>query len=125
MPTDRNDSILIVENEPLIAMDLEAMLASAGFHGVTHVVSCEAAMLWLEQSSPRLAILDLQVADGTTTPVAESLRDARTPFVIYSGHSREDAARAGVFDHAVWLPKPCTEGDLVAAVHRALGLPLG
>lgn len=100
------------------------MLSAAGFDDVVHVVSCAAALLWLEGSIPKLAILDLEVADGTTAPVAERLREVLTPCVVYSGHARGEAASDTVFDHAIWLAKPCTEDELLSAVRLALGLPL-
>lgn len=124
MPTDRTDAILLVENETLIAMDLESMLVSAGFARVDHVVSSEAALVWLDRSAARLAILDLQVGDGTTAPVAQRLKRAGTPFLVYSGHAREEAARGTIFEDAIWLSKPCSESELVLAIEQALGLPL-
>lgn len=120
VPADMTDAILLVENEPLIAMDLEAMLVAAGFAAVDHVMSSEAALHWLEQGRARLAILDLQVSDGTTAPVAERLRTAGTPFVVYSGHTRETVARSTIFADAVWLSKPCSQSDLVLAIEQAL-----
>jgi DNA-binding response OmpR family regulator len=119
-----NKSILLVENEPLIAMDMEDMLRSAGYVDVSHVVSVEQAMGWLGARSPAVAILDLMVRDGETTPLAQQLRQAGTPFLIYSGRRREDGPPHAAFDGAVWLSKPCTQSDLVLAIEQALGLAL-
>jgi DNA-binding response OmpR family regulator len=75
-------SILLVENEPLIAMDLEDMLQSAGYADVSHVGSIKQAFAWLGARSPDVAILDLMVRDGATTGVAQHLRGAGTPFLV-------------------------------------------
>lgn len=123
MPTDRTDTILLVENEPLIAMDLEEMLHSSGFEPVDHVVSCANALAWLDRSAARLVILDLIVSDGATTPVAERLMATGTPFIVYSGYGRHEAPGDGAFDAAIWLSKPCRQSDLALAVRQALGLP--
>lgn len=115
-------SILLVENEPLIAMDVEDMLRSAGYADVSHVVSIEDAMAWLGRQTPAVAILDLMVRDGATTPLAQLFSHAGTPFLVYSGLGRTEVARSSVFDDAIWLSKPCTQSDLVLAIEQALGL---
>ena len=123
MTADRTDVILVVENEPLIAMDLEGMLHAAGFPAVDHVASVSEALDWLERGAPHLLILDLVMRDGSTGPVARRLRAAGKPFVVYSGHSRREAAHETTFGDAVWLSKPCRPSDLESAITEALGLP--
>jgi DNA-binding response OmpR family regulator len=117
-----NKSILVVENEPLIAMDLEEMLRSAGYANIDYVASVEEAFGWLGTRSPSAVILDLMVRDGTTTPVAHQLRGDGTPFLVYSGLARTEVQHDAVFDDAIWLSKPCTQSDLVLAIEQALGL---
>lgn len=114
--------ILLVENEPLIAMDLEEMLRSAGYADISHVASLEEAFGWLDTQSPAIAILDLMVRGGATTSVAQHLRIAGTPFLVYSGLARGETPRDAVFDDAIWLSKPCTQSDLVLAIEQTLGL---
>lgn len=115
-------SILVVENEPLIAMDLEEMLRSAGYTDISHVVSIEEAFGWLDARSPAVAILDLMVRDGATTTVAQHLLRAGTPFLVYSGLAPADVPANAPFNDAVWLSKPCTQSDLVLAIEQTLGL---
>lgn len=115
-------SILLVENEPLIAMDLEVMLRSAGYADIGHVVSVEQAFEWLGTQSPAAVILDLMVRDGKTTPVARHLHASGTPFLVYSGLERAEVQYDVVFDDAIWLSKPCTQSDLVLAIEQALRL---
>lgn len=117
-------TVLLVENEPLIAMDLEGMLLAAGAAKVHHAISSRDALDWLGASNADLAILDLFVSDGSSAPVAERLRMQGTPFMVYSGHTQDSAPDIGQFGDAVWLSKPCTQSELVAAVGRSLGLSL-
>ena len=112
-------SVLVVENEALIAMDLEEMLASAGLSPVVHVASNEEALAWLADKRCDIAILDLMVRDGLTTPVAELLNGARVPFLVYSGHARHDVDPGEAFEDAIWLSKPCTQAELVNAIRHA------
>lgn len=116
-------SILVVENEPLIAMDLEEMLRSAGYDDINHVVSVGEALDWLGVRSPDVAILDLMVRDGATTCLAQQLRAAGTPFLVHSGLKPVGSPASAVFAGAVWLSKPCTQTDLVFAIEQTLGSP--
>jgi DNA-binding response OmpR family regulator len=78
-------SILIVEDEPLIAMMLEDFLHSLG-HEVTG--SCDTVRAALEAVARNefdLAILDVNLKGENVWPVAAALRDKGTPFVLASG----------------------------------------
>lgn len=78
-------SILIVEDEPLIAMMLEDFILSLG-HEVTG--SCDtvgSALQQIEQSEFDLAILDVNLKGESVWPVAAALRDKGTPFVLATG----------------------------------------
>lgn len=114
-----NKTVLLVENEALIAMDLEEMLASAGFGPVSHVTSTGDALAWLSDRRCDIAVLDLMVRDGSTGSVAEMLRCSNVPFLVYSGHARHDIDAGSAFDDAVWLSKPCTQTELERAIGQA------
>lgn len=116
--------VLVVENEPLIAMDVEAMLFDAGVGAVHHVQSCRDALDWLSGNRPEVVILDLHLHDGPGAIVAEALQARATPFIIYSGDTHTSASLSDVTKHAPWLNKPCTQEDLIHAVRRSLGLAL-
>ena len=78
-------SILIVEDEPLIAMMLEDFLESLG-HSVTG--SCDSvkeAMAAVERGGFDVAILDVNLKGENVWPVATALRSSGGPFVIASG----------------------------------------
>ena len=124
MATNQFDTVLLVENEALIALDLEGMLLSAGARNVHHVVSSRDALDWLQRERADLAILDLFVSDGSIAPVAAWLRQRGTPYLIYSGHTHDSAPGAAAFGDAIWLSKPCTQSELVRAIERSLGLSL-
>jgi len=124
VPTDQFDTVLLVENEALIALDLEGMLLSAGAKSIHHAVSSRDALDWLRREKADLAILDLLVNDGSSAPVADLLRDVGTPYLIYSGHTHDSAPGAAAFGDAIWLPKPCTQSELILAIERSLRLSL-
>ena len=69
-------NILIVEDEALIAMDLELMLCDLG-HSVVGIASTSAEALALaEETKPDLAMIDINFADGFTgISIAESIAE--------------------------------------------------
>jgi AmiR/NasT family two-component response regulator len=46
-------TILILEDEPLIAMDLQAMLVAEGFRNIKVIDNCKDAEIWVMNRTPR------------------------------------------------------------------------
>ena len=78
-------SILIVEDEPLVALTLKASVEDAGGTVVGPVESVHAAMTLLETDAIAAAILDVQLSDGDVTPVAAALCALGIPVIFQSG----------------------------------------
>jgi DNA-binding response OmpR family regulator len=89
-------SILIVEDEPLIALDVAEALISAGARVVT-AGTLQEALSAAEEPNLSAAILDHGLKDGDSSQVCTRLMERNIPFVIYSGFSKLDGAcRSGV-----------------------------
>lgn len=113
-------SILIVEDEPLIAMMLEDFLETLGHKVVASCDSVDAALAHVEAGGFEVAILDVSLKDGLKVwPVADRLAAAGTPFVLATGGHVEPPpeAHAG----APLLAKPYT----IDAIEPALDLACG
>src|SRR5688500_18759129 len=83
---DNGRSILIVEDEPLIAMMLEDFLAELGHEVVGTCDTVEQALDHVAKGGFDLAIVDVQLKDGERAwAVADRLAEAGTPFVIATG----------------------------------------
>ena len=108
--------VLILEDQPLIAMDIEMTVRGLGLS--VCFTSSEQAASWLEDHVPSLAILDVQLKDGPCTDIARSLRDRKIPFIVYSG-SRVDDVDA-IFRCGAWINKPCDPKLLLRAANNAL-----
>jgi CheY-like chemotaxis protein len=78
-------SILIVEDEPLIAMMLEDFIQSIGHRVSGSCDSVGAALEEIEQGEFDLAILDVNLKGESVWPVATALRSKGTPFVLATG----------------------------------------
>jgi DNA-binding response OmpR family regulator len=81
-------SILVVEDDPLLAMDLEWTLKQAGFAVIGPAITTTEAFNLLRDHSPDLIILDLNLGGEMAFPVADHLARTGIPFLILSGHSR-------------------------------------
>jgi CheY-like chemotaxis protein len=111
-------SILVVEDEPLIALDLEQSLHNAGAK-VLSAYTLDGALQLAEHAGLSAAVLDYGLAAGTCGPVCERLAQRRIPFVIYSGYP--DLKEK--FPDAVIVPKPAASTDVVEAVNTILRVP--
>jgi DNA-binding response OmpR family regulator len=80
-------SILIVEDEPLISMDIAQAFRAAGAK-ITITNTLTQALVLVEHDSLTAAILDHALADGDSTRLCERLKERNIPFVIYSGFSQ-------------------------------------
>jgi DNA-binding response OmpR family regulator len=108
---------LIVEDQALIGLSLEAYLEEVGF-GICEVVpSSKDALEWLVSNTPTIVILDYSLRDGPCTALARTLRERGIPFLIYSGHRRSVAPPE--LQDVPWLHKPCDRRALLAALSPA------
>jgi DNA-binding response OmpR family regulator len=106
---------LVVEDQALIAMSIEAYLEDEGFE-VETVTSIAQARAWLEQAhTPKLAILDFMLKDGPATELAAELRTRGIPFVVYSGYPRALGVPLEL-EEVPWLEKPTGRDELLSAL---------
>ncbi|GGH12807.1 response regulator [Alsobacter metallidurans] len=125
MPRDDKESplagrtIMVVEDEFLLALDVEAMLSKAGCAVVGPVASCRRALDILARTRPDAVLLDLNLGEETSEPVARVLREQSIPFIVATGYSRS-FMRDPAFDGVAMLPKPVDEATLIALLARVL-----
>jgi two-component SAPR family response regulator len=77
---------LVVEDQFLIAMDIEDMLRTLGANMVDIASSIADALAAIDRTKPDFAILDLKLDTETTAPIAERLQALRIPFVFVTGY---------------------------------------
>jgi DNA-binding response OmpR family regulator len=110
-------SILVVEDEPLIAMMLEDFLESLG-HSVS--ATCESvseALVEADKGGFDIAILDVNLKGESVWPVAERLHDKRIPFVLATGgHVDPPPAK---FANVPVIEKPYTVDRVTPALEAA------
>jgi|SRR6056297_1775517 len=83
MGADR--SVLVVEDEALIALDLEATLSEAGWTVIGPAGTGARALELLKGDLPHVACLDLNLGSGTSHDLARTLIARDVPVVFISG----------------------------------------
>lgn len=80
--------ILIVEDEGVVALDLETLLSEHGGITVGPAASISKALELIDEEDPDLAVLDLNLRGESALPVASALFERDVPFGIVSGYGR-------------------------------------
>jgi CheY-like chemotaxis protein len=111
--------ILVVEDEFLVSLDLEAMLRELGGDVIGPFAGLERATAVAQAEALDGALLDVNVGGQLVTPVADALAERAIPFVFCTGY----AAASLPAQHAAVpiVMKPCQPQQLKEALLSALG----
>lgn len=110
-------TILVVEDEFLLAAEYALILEEAGWSVVGPAATVDEALNLLGNSSPTVALLDLHLRRDLATPVAEKLRERGIPFVAASAADDLVAIAGEVFRGIQNLGKPLQANELILAVN--------
>ena len=112
---------LVLDDEFLIALDIQQALEQAGAAEVVCAANVESALMSVRRGRFDLAVLDLRLGrtGGNSLPVARALRDSGTPFIFLTGMSG-DAEHTRAYPEAPVVEKPYEGLALLAAVAKAL-----
>jgi DNA-binding NarL/FixJ family response regulator len=119
-------SVLIVEDEWLISMEIEAALSDAGYVVVGTAVSAEEAVSLAIARRPDLVLMDIRLEglrDGVEA--AGEIHERLGTRCIFISANADPATRrrAETARPLGWLPKPFSSRQLVEAVANAVGGP--
>jgi CheY-like chemotaxis protein len=127
-------SILVLEDEPLLALELNSTLSDAGA-SVHMAMDGESALQAIEVLGTSAAVLDMNLGREDCSSVCERLSDLGIPFVFFTGAARPDimlkwphipvltkiarkqriiGVLAGL-THSGKLPQPTARGTVAAA----------
>jgi PAS domain S-box-containing protein len=108
--------VLIVEDEPLIALDLADSLQNAGAGMVLPVGTEKEALKVIEDGEFDAALLDANLHGRSSQEIAAALTRRNIPFVFVTGYAREGLPAS--FRHAAVLVKPVSDAQLIEAIRR-------
>jgi DNA-binding NtrC family response regulator len=115
--------ILLVEDDRLILMDLEAIIEDAGAAVVDTCTDVSGALALLSRNAPiDAAVLDIRLRDENIAPVARELGERKVPFVFYSGQNDADPIHQEWPNNKV-IQKPALAHAIVAALVEVIERP--
>jgi DNA-binding NarL/FixJ family response regulator len=114
--------VLIVEDEPLVALFLADVVEDLGLTGIGPAATPEEALTAAAETPPRIAIIDANLGDnGDGIALAGELQRLHGTRIIFlsgeTGLSANPAVRA--VNPVAVLQKPCPPGALEAALRAA------
>ncbi len=104
----------MVEDEPLIALDLVSMLEKAGAKVAPPIGTDKAAFLAIENAAFDCALLDANLHGRSVDDIAAALTRRNVPFLFVTGYGREGVRSS--FKNATILSKPVSDKQLIQAV---------
>jgi CheY-like chemotaxis protein len=113
---------LVVEDEMLLLMMIEDMLAELGCNSVTSAATVDKALALIDAQTFDFAMLDINLNGRDSRPVAEALSARRVP-LVYSTGNTDHGSRDGYSDRPV-LRKPFKYEELVAILTRLKLAPI-
>lgn len=108
--------VLVVEDEFLIALDIEGVLAQAGIAVIGPVGTVAEALAAVDSETMNGALLDAHLGGEPVGCIADALKAKAIPFAFVSGYGPEQLPPA--HRDAPLVRKPFTGDDLLAAVAR-------
>lgn len=117
--------VLVVEDDALIALDIEQMLVELGSVRVTVAHDLEMGLDALEAACPDLAILDLDLGSCDSLPIAARMASLGKPYLFLTGYQASEmgrlrGAQAHAHGDADVLEKPFSIDALAQMVRRLL-----
>ena len=120
--TDIAPTVLIVEDEPIVAQHQQAILAEAGYQVLGIAADAEAALAIAQETAPDIAVIDVGLRDhidGIT--VGRELKRLYSTALVFVTGQLDRAVRERNELDAVFLGKPFQESEILAAIQEAGG----
>ena len=109
--------ILIVEDEPLIALDIIKELRAAGAR-VLSAGYMEFGLYTTDHPDLSAAVVDLHLRDGSGTEICRRLQHRKIPFIVYTGYP--GMLVAGHWPDVPVISKPAHPGQIICELERVL-----
>jgi CheY-like chemotaxis protein len=108
--------VLVVEDDPIIALDFEDTILNLGVKSVRSAGNVATALDLIAARAPDFALLDVGLARENSFAVAERLAALQIPFAFVTGYGADKVPPA--FADRPRLPKPCSSEALLIVLQR-------
>ncbi len=105
-------TVLLVEDEALVAMDLQDTFEDHGAQVIGPAVSLSEAMTLAQDGTVDVALLDIDLRGKDVFPAAEILEAREIPFAFHTGHGTR-AELTMRFPSAPVCKKPASSSDII------------
>ena len=116
MSSFRGARVLVVEDEAMLSLELEAMLLDMGCVIAGTAAKLDDALRMARSSEFDVALLDVNLGGKRVDPVAEAIRARGTPIIFVTGYGKTAAS-------GLVLAKPYDAAALEGMLNEALGIP--
>jgi DNA-binding NtrC family response regulator len=113
----RGQHVLVIEDEPLIALDLQMALFSAGA-AVYIANTVDTALVVADAPAVTAAIVDLRLNGNSVRGVVQRLAKRDPPFIFYTGQTETPTAAS--WPAVPFLAKPLPAGQVVDVLVRVV-----
>jgi CheY-like chemotaxis protein len=118
MPVD----VLIVEDDPIIALDFEDTILGFGVKTIRTAGNVARALSMIAERAPDFALLDVGLVREKSFAIAERLDALKIPFVFVTGYGA-DVKLPAALAHKPRLPKPYSSDALRALLKNRANAP--
>lgn len=112
-------TILIIEDDPFISMDLEDIFESEGYEVLGPFAEVDAGLKILKERTPDVAMLDFNLGQETSIPLARELHSKNIPYAFLSGQIKSVIIDTDLPPRPVLL-KPFVPEHLVTVVETLI-----
>jgi CheY-like chemotaxis protein len=109
-----DQDILVVEDEPLIGLDIVSTLEKAGAHVAGPVGTEKETLDFVERRHFDAVLLDANLHGRSVDAIAAMLNRRKIPFLFVTGYGKDGLPEA--FKQTIAIPKPFSEHQLIDAV---------
>ncbi len=111
---------LVVEENPVVGLDLADALDTSGYYVAGPFTSGRVASAWLAQFTPDIAVVDTALSDGRGIAIIHELQARAIPFIIYAAHPSDGRTTADLLAFP-WVEKPASAETVKKALRALLG----
>ena len=112
------DNVLIVEDDPIIALDFEDTILGFGVKAVRIAGNVVKALEMIADQAPDFALLDVGLVREKSFAIAERLAELKIPFIFVTGYGANVRLPPALADKPR-LPKPYSSDALKALLLRS------
>lgn len=111
--------VLLVEDSYLVASSLSRMIRDMGYEVVGPVATVQEALPLVDRGAVDVGILDVNLGDETSEPVANRFVEMKLPFMFVTGYSSPNLL-SDRFQDARRVHKPVSEAALAMAIRETV-----